>query len=131
MLNRGLRRGMLGHDVPASIKSVSPDRLLELCGSAAALGLSATGRPGWIRRHEAEICGAILMPIGVDGTVDYPNSSWRCYAGVITKRNGVATFTLDVRKKDYDLLPSLKEPWEIAELVLKFAPFISVEDVER
>jgi hypothetical protein len=124
-----IRTSILGENVPGVIKRITVDQLAGLADRAQALGFSAVGRPAWVGQHATRIKAVALMPICSEGSARARKSCWRCYVGVSVEGDGVVTFRLDVALEEFASLPAVDTPWELAEMLLYWAPTVPV-DVE-
>lgn len=122
-----MRRGLLGGDVPAVVKQVSGQDLLAL-GDLAHSRFSAYGRPRWTAAHLDEIASVLLIPLGKKTGADGCSSAWRCYAGVTLTGNGTVVFTIDISMADFDRLPTVNDPYRVAEALLPHATHLPIEE---
>jgi hypothetical protein len=51
---------------------------------------------------------------------------WR-YVGMV-RRSDVSVFTTDIPQKEFDDLESVRDPWEISEVILNHACFVKPDD---
>jgi hypothetical protein len=119
------RKGLLGTEVPGVIKRITVEELLALGSRAQQRGFHAVGRPTWTVEQRDKIEGVVLMPIVL--RADGNNERLRCYAGTVVEKQGLVVFTIDVAMEDFKDLVDLTDVWDLAELLLYFAPHLPVD----
>ncbi|MEV6562824.1 hypothetical protein AB0M22_44400 [Nocardia sp. NPDC051756] len=110
------------------MKRVNGLGLLELGAAAHSQGFAAYGRPLWTKASLTEIVSVVLIPICAKTNGAGRLQAWRCYAGVTLDGQGTFSFTVDISPTDFDNLPTVTDPWEVAEALLYHSPHLPVED---
>ncbi|MFI6869237.1 hypothetical protein [Nocardia sp. NPDC050406] len=125
---RSVRPGLFGQDVPSFVKRVSGLELLELGEAARSQGFAACGRPVWTKASLAEMVSVLLIPICRKTNDTGRLRAWRCYAGVTLDGQGTFSFTIDISPGDFDSLPTVNDPWDVAEALLYHSPHLPIEE---
>ena len=93
--------------LPAEIKRVTKQDLLDLTDKARRLHLGAGRRPEWILSHVSEAAAGCLR---ADLHESSPQPCYRCLIVVERADNTVEQFPLDVVPDDFTRLPTVNGP---------------------